>query len=350
MTSEYGLHPAPGERERVLAAAGWESDPRRRTVLRALLLEQIDRIYLYCYAQARHRATALDRARRTLLSAARTLEVVPDGCPLTTWCFFLLEEERANPAAEPDLWHGLLDLSRRISEGASARGASERVRELAGMYLDYLSLPSDTELLLRADAEGAHRDLECFLGAQFGDEKCEARGSGPGWRQVIPAGFWRSSRLIAVAVVVVALVLAAVLWRTWQGIGERGGVAAANRSSSSGTAPGAGAWTSANGAGRSAPVSAATLPVVEEAALRHEGRALAVSWKPFPRAERYRLLILTARLDTLRIVDELQEASSRVDPRGIDGLSAPGSYLFQVDGLAEGVRVASSGLVPFELE
>jgi len=348
--SEQGLHPVPGERERILAAAGWESDSRRRSVLRALLLEQIDRIYLYCYAQARHRATALDRARRTLMNAARTLEVVPDGCPLTTWCFFLLEEERANPAAEPDLWHALLDLSRRISEGASARGANDRVRELAGLYLEYLSLQSDTELLLRADAEGAHRDLACFLGAQFGDEKCEARGSGPGWRQAIPAGFWRSSRLIALAVIVVALVLAAVLWRTWQGIGERNGVEAANRSADSGVAPGAGVWSSTNGAGRGAPVSAATLPAVEEASLHRDGRVLAVNWRPFPRADRYRLLILTARLDTLRIVDDLGSASSRIDPRGIDGLAAPGSYLFQVDGLSKGLRVASSGLVPFELE
>lgn len=350
-STRTGYQTAPGERERILAAAGWESDSRRRPILRELLQEEIERIYLYSYAGSRHRATAIDRARRTLMSTARTLEVVPDGCPLTTWCFFLLEEERANPAVEPDLWRALLDLTRRQAEGkAVPHGASGRMGELAERYSDYLSNPSDPELTLRADGAGARRDLGCFLQAQFGDEPCESRVRGPGWRQAIPAGFWRSSRLIATVVVVVALALAVFLWQTWKGLGERNGMDPTRQSVAGSGAPAAGGWSGAVDPARGAVSSEATLPVVPETVARQEDGGLSFGWKAFPRADRYRVLILTAKLDTLRIAAGLEGSSWRVDPRAIDGLRVPGSYLFQVDGFSGGSRIASSGLIPLELK
>ena len=302
-------------------------------------------------AATRHRATAIDRARRTLMSAARTLEVVPDGCPLTTWCFFLLEEERTNPAVEPDLWRALLDLTRRQAEGKTEpHGASGRMGELAERYSDYLSNPSDAELTLRADGAGARRDLGCFLQAQFGDEPCESRVRGPGWRQAIPAGFWRSSRVIATLVVVVALALAAILWQTWKGLGARNGMDPAGQSVAGSGAPAAEGWSGAVDPARGAISSEATLPAMTVTAEWQANGSLSVGWKAFPRAERYRVLILTAKLDTLRVAAGLEGSSWRVDPRAIEGLRSPGSYLFQVDGFAGGSRIASSGLIPLELK
>ena len=51
------------ERERILAAVGWQDDPRRRRVLRELLQGEQQRIYLYCYSGSRNRAAALDGQR-----------------------------------------------------------------------------------------------------------------------------------------------------------------------------------------------------------------------------------------------------------------------------------------------
>jgi hypothetical protein len=117
------------ERERILAAVGWQQDPRRRRVLRDLLAEEIQRIYLYGYAAGVNRGNALEGARRILMSAARTIDMVPEGCPLSLWCFFRIEEDREKPAAESDLWRILL-LARGEprSEAASPEAVASRHR------------------------------------------------------------------------------------------------------------------------------------------------------------------------------------------------------------------------------
>jgi hypothetical protein len=96
------------ESARILAAAGWQSDPRRLPVLRDLLREHLRRIYLYSYEETRNRAAAIDRTRRTLLRVARTVQSIPVGCPLVTWIFLALEEARVPRAENPDLWRLLV--------------------------------------------------------------------------------------------------------------------------------------------------------------------------------------------------------------------------------------------------
>ncbi len=96
------------ESARILAAAGWQSDPRRLPVLRDLLREHLKRIYLYSYEESCNRAAAMDRTRRTILRVARTMQSIPAGCPLVTWIFLALEEARVSPAENPDFWRLLV--------------------------------------------------------------------------------------------------------------------------------------------------------------------------------------------------------------------------------------------------
>jgi hypothetical protein len=344
------------ERERILAAVGWQSDDRRRRVLRELLAEETERIYLYGYAGSRNRAGAIERTRRILLSAARTIDVIPEGCPLSVWCFFLLEEEREKPAEGEDLWRILLlatsEANRPPAEIEGDRARSRlaehpQVRTLVTLYQRYLSSPGDQELIARSTWPVAREDVRCFLEAQFGEGECESRVRGPGLRRFLPSGAGRPSRLLALIVGAVVLALLVVLLRTWGGLNPRARLASEAWNGGVPTGAGEPAHKPSTPPLQAPPAGPAPPQIAGTAAI-HEGR-LGFQWGAAGEAEQYRLYLLTAKLDTLSMIGGLHETSYGINVREIPGLQTPGSYLFRVDAMSRDRLVASTGFVPFEL-
>lgn len=230
---------------RILAAAGWESDPRRLPVLRNLLREHLKRIYLYSFDESRNRAAALDRTRRTLLHVARTMRSIPGGCPLVTWVFLSLEESRVPAAVNSDFWRLLViaEEERRaaakntagVKGEASARpgtpaadvaakgtapgsavettfpastntSSHPMLRPLVSLYRRFLDAPEAADVESRANWPAAAIDLDCFLCAQFAETGDPACGSAPAWRRWLAARPWRRPRNIATAAITVVVV------------------------------------------------------------------------------------------------------------------------------------------------
>lgn len=218
---------------RILAAAGWQSDPRRLPVLRDLLREHLRRIYFYSYEESRNRAASIDRTRSTLMRVARTMQSIPAGCPLVTWVFLALEEARVPPAGNPDFWRllviaeeerravagtavGVTDgaatgitggIAAETNTGASASTASHpMLRPLVSLYRRFLDVPESGDVEPRANWPAAETDLDCFLRAQFaetGDSTCRPA---PVWRRWLASRPWRRPRNIAAAAIAVVVV------------------------------------------------------------------------------------------------------------------------------------------------
>ena len=335
-----------------------------------MLKEQLHRIYLYCYAESRNRASALDGTRRVLMQAARGLDAIPDGCPLSVWCFLLLDEDREKPVQADALWRTLALAKNGAATAADNNGSRPRMadhpqlRGLLERYERYVALPRDEEILARAGLDSALSDLNRFLDAQFGEERCADRGRGPGWRLALPTGAWKRSRLLAAGVIVAAVALALILWRTWDGLRSREAVpvtAGVGGAVSPGTPPAAteSAATGSVEPGGAEPArteSAASVqlatdlsaPVALRGSVSEEGGSLAFAWETSRAAPEYHLSILTPKLDTLHTAFGLTEGSFRLRASDVGGLHAPGSYLFRVDGMRGAQVVASTGYVPFE--
>jgi hypothetical protein len=243
---------------RILAAAGWQSDPRRLPVLRSILRDHLRRIYLYSYEESRNRAAAIDRTRRTLMRVARTMQSIPAGCPLVTWVFLALEEARVPPAVSSDFWRLLViaEEERRAAAAHATRGgmgdgsdtspaateastpvdgaavsaavrpveATDEItpgatvgaptstashpmlRPLVSLYARFLDVPESGDVEPRANWPAAEADLDCFLRAQFaetGDATCRPA---PAWRRWLAARPWRRPQSMAVAAITVVVV------------------------------------------------------------------------------------------------------------------------------------------------
>lgn len=254
---------------RILAASGWQSDPRRLPVLRGLLREHVRRIYLYSYEESRNRAAAIDRTRRTLLQVARTVQSIPAGCPFLTWTFLALEEGRVYPQENPDFWRLLViaeeerkaDAGRAAADersaggdvpaatlpasvgtegsgartsdaptgtpgtadtagatgatGATGTGGTSRpagtashptLRPLVSLYRRFLDTPGAEGIEPRANWPAAEADLECFLRAQFAETGDATGSTASAWRRWFVTRPWRRPRNIAAAAVIVVIV------------------------------------------------------------------------------------------------------------------------------------------------
>lgn len=355
--SEATVGTVKSERERILAAAGWQHDVRRRRILRELLAEEAQRIYLYGYASTRNRATALEGARRILMSAARTVDLVPDGCPLSVWCFFLLEEDREKPADQENLWRVLVLASNEPrgqgDEASAGSGSRPRLAEHPGvrtfveLFERYRSLPEDAEVLTRSGWSVAREDLRCFLDAQFGEAPCEDRGTGPGWRRFLPSGAWRSSRIVASVIILAVVVLLIILLRSWEGLQERPDARSVNRDGRPDQERAFVATPPSEPSPQLPPAGSAPPEIAGSA--DQQGAQVVFRWLAANKAESYRLFVLTARLDTLTMIGGLTRTTHELDLRSAPGLHSPGSYLFRVDGMSSDRIVASTGFIPFDL-
>jgi hypothetical protein len=339
------------ERDRLLAAAGWERDPRRRKILRELLEEQRRRVYLWSYADSGQRAGAIDRTRRALLRAARTLDQIPDRCSLSAWIYLDLEAEMGRTMDCPEPWEILAtvesDAGATGPESAARAASSDReglerhldahpnCRDMRDGYRRFLALPSDADLAARSGWDRAALDLDHFFRAQFGEEPPAAVSGGAPWRHALPSMPWARSRGVAIAFAVAVVVLGVFLWRALQ--------------SAHGPMSGRGTdQTTVAGQTHDARREPGTGPeLIHNATTSMEGSQLVFRWDRNTRSERYRLRILTAQLDTLKTLEGTDPQMLRVPPAEVPGLTSGGSYLFQVDGFKGDLPVASSGLIPF---
>jgi hypothetical protein len=394
---------------RILAAAGWQSDPRRLPVLRNLLREHLRRIYFYSYEESRNRAAAIDRTRGTLMRVARTMQSIPAGCPLVTWIFLALEEARVQPAENPDFWRllviaeeerqsaaGTTDESTAgtadgTTSGASAGTASHpTLRPLVSLYRRFLDVPESGDVEPRANWPAAEADLDCFLRAQFaetGDTTCRPA---PVWRRWLASRPWRRTRNIAAAAIAVVVVAIAFVVgftlvppkgqrATIPGSARPPATDAATGSRSvagaqavrTGDHPGAAAPGHApspprpesNSRGRSTecPVASAReahgLLVRGKTSARINGArcelitrdSLRFAWMPAQGVTEYRVCLITAKRDTLGVVPAISGTCVTVPVKSVPHVPVPGSFIFRVDGLAGGQLVAVSDPQPFEI-
>jgi hypothetical protein len=290
------------------------------------------------------------------MSAARTIDMVPEGCPLSLWCFFRIEEDREKPAAESDLWRILL-LARGEprSEAASPEAVASRhrladhpqVRTLIELLDRYRALPEDAEIVSRSKWPAAREDLLCFLEAQFGEGACEDRGRGLGWRRFLPTSAWRWSRTLAAVVVVVVVAFLAIALRSWEGLRRGPKPAPISLHGPSDAETSAVARRTPTPPLKEPPAGPAP-PEISGVADLAPGR-LTFRWGTASSSEYYRLYVLTPTLDTLTMINGLKETSYGISAREIPGLQAPGHFLFRVDGVNKDRIVASTGFVPFDL-
>jgi hypothetical protein len=386
---------------RILAAAGWQSDPRRLPVLRDLLREHLRRIYFYSYEESRNRAAAIDRTRGTLMSVARTMQSIPAGCPLVTWVFLTLEEARVPPAVNPDFWRLLViaEEERRAAAGTSAgttTGASTStashpmLRPLVSLYRRFLDVPESGDVEPRANWPAAEADLDCFLRAQFAEIGGTTCGTAPAWRRWLAMRPWRRPRSIAAAAITVVVVAIAFVvgFTLVPPKGRRATLPGSARppvmdtTSASRSSGGADSARAADNPGTAAQEHAPAPPSPESASrgqstdcqvasaqtargLLARGKAsvringarcelitrdsLRFAWMPAQGVTEYRVCLITAKRDTLGIVPTISGTCVTVPVKGVPHMAVPGSFIFRVDGLAGGQLVAVSDPRPFEI-
>jgi len=342
-----------GERERILAALGWEGDPRRRGALRRLLRDQTQRVYLHFYSVNHNKTSATDQTRRVLLRGARTLGEVPEACTFASWVFLQIRHahHRSPECAEP--WRALSEEDRCREE--SRDGApldSEEVaacrerhleehpgcRDLLLEYRAFLDNPADAALLSRSGWDAASGDLDLFVEAQFADEHPQAMGGRSCWRQLLASIRWTRSGLVAAAVALGAVLLALLLVSQWQNRPHR--EREPDRPSTA-THPVA---SPAETTGTQPPLAEITGTSVTP-----RRSHLSFHWNRSGSADQYSLSIFTAKLELLHVVGGVEADSLELFLREAPALHSGGSYLFRVDGIRSGTEVATSGYVPFTI-
>jgi hypothetical protein len=367
-------------------------------VLRDLLREHLERIYLYSYNESHNRAAAIDRTRYTLLRVARTVHSIPTGCPFLTWVFLALEEDRVYPEESPDFWRLLViaeeerqadaDLAageahRKVGDGSvaappgagstdartageSARAPGARastashptLRPLVSLYRRFLDTPGAGGAEPRANWPGAAVDLDCFLRAQFAETGDCSDSTAPAWRRWLVKRPWRRPRnIIAAAIIVVAVAVGLVLALTlsppqgkWSGFFSSTRIETADAPGAEHLVQsGAGPVASVQPARRLIVPGKASMQITDAVCATSTRELLRFSWGPVQGVTEYRLCLLTTGRDTLGVVPAITGTTVNVRVGGVPGLRGPGSFLFRVDGLAGGRLLATSNPQPFSV-
>ncbi len=331
------------ERQRILAARGWEHDTDRRRVVRELLSERLRQAYLWSYAKHRNRDRALERTRTAALRAAHSLGQIPEECSFASWLF--LELRRAGgPAGAQDSSSGCPEAWRVTSLAERPIGSKEyrehieqcgACRHLLEDYRSFLADPEDALLVERSSWPRAVQELERFLEGYFNDASEKVVAGVPSLRDRMPLLRLSGSRLLAAGIGAVALAL--VLMLLVQNLHSR--ELSAQRK------PGM------KNTGKSItvvpPPRGPHLEHMDGTLAERRGDRLAFRWEPFEGADHYRVIFLSAKLDTLHRSGMLGDTQYEVPLDQIVGYAQDASYLYKVEALKGQAPRGTSGFVPF---
>ena len=317
------------EREKLLAARGWETDRERTVVLRELLERSLQRVFLWSFSQLRSRDKAVELTRNTLLWASRTLGQVPEGRLLDHWIF---EHLAADTPARLDLLRSELgpEPCQVLGEGANQYylEAYPACGELRSAYLTYQAMSEDNLLVKRAGWSVVRGDLERFLEGHFGEENAQASET----KDPLPHRLGRLSFRQTLPILLFLGLLGYVVWLRGENeelqialdaeIAQHQTPATAQQETP--TAPG--------------HLRNLTLEVGEQ--------LLTLSWDPVSRADSYRLVFLTAKMDTLLFKANISTARTMVRLEELHGFDPQtSSCVYKVEGLRGERVIATSGMV-----
>ena len=334
---ERPLHTA--ERQRILAARGWESDRDRTEVLRELLTPHLERVFLWSYSRLRNRDQALDLTRSTLMWVSRTLTEIPEDCSLDAWIF---EQLAVESRARLPLVRSELGQAPRLvlDDFPNERYLVDypETKKLLDAFRNYMSLPSDLHLVSRSGWSRAAEDLHHFMEAQFGEKDTPHP----------PSRLPRSMRILhelgnpkvigSAVIVAAALALVLNLWldkrRLESEVNELRAVVATLHDESPGNL---------DPAGESAGDRISLAPASAEL----DGDRLTVTWATLGDAAFYRLVFCTARMDTLYWRNGIRDSHHDIPVKDISNFSPEGNYLFKVDAMRGMEVLGSTGYLPY---
>jgi hypothetical protein len=264
------------------------------------------------------------------------------------------------------------------------------LRPLVLLYRRFLDVPDSGDVEPRANWPAAEADLDCFLCAQFAESEDAACRPAPVWRRWLAARPWSRPRNIAAAAITVGVVAIAFVVgftlappkgrrTTFAGsanpsprdsvsAGRFAGRAEPARpiNNASVAEPGrAPADRAAESSSRPQPADCQVASARAARGFLARGTAsaringprcesvtrdsLRFAWMPARAVTEYRLCLITAKRDTLGIVPSIMGTCVIVPVKGVPHMSVPGSFIFRVDGLANGQLVATSDPQPFEV-
>lgn len=335
------LHTA--ERQRILAARGWESDRDRTEVLRELLSPHLERIFLWGYSRTRNRDQALDLTRTTLMWVSRTLGDIPDDCSLDAWVFeHLAVESRARlPLVRSELGQAPRLV---LSDFPNERYLVDypETKKLLDAFRAYLGLPSDLHLVSRSGWSRAAEDLYRFMGAQFGEEGAGRPPAQRTARARLLRAIANPRRLFGVAAAAVLVLGVAHLWTENRDLRRQIVSLSAQTAAIDAKPPG--------GATASEPLHGGTDPgriSLTPANAQIQDDALVLQWNGARDAAFYRVTLCTARMDTLYRRNGVREPHHRIPISEITGFSTESNYLFKVDAMRGMEMIGSTGYMPY---
>ncbi|MEZ4649888.1 MAG: hypothetical protein R3E97_14085 [Candidatus Eisenbacteria bacterium] len=331
MDADVRENPAE-ERQKLLAARGWEADRERTGVLRELLGRSVERVYLWSFSRLRSRDKALELTRNTLLWASRSLCSVPEGRLLDHWIFEHLATETS---VRLDLLRSELG-----PEPCQVLGdepnlhyleAYPECRALQDAYASYRALPTDAQLVQRSGWATVQADLERFLEGHFGEEHAQQserkdplghRLGRVGLRQLLP--------------VLLILGLAGYAW--WlraQNIELRAALAEKTP---------AGEIESAEARPDPAETS---LGQVRNLGLEVSDEFLTFSWDGSSRAEFYRLVLMNAKMDTMTVKSNIVTSRTMVRRDEASFVRSRSVVRLKVDAVRSNRVIATSGMTTY---
>lgn len=338
-SGRHGLESYPShtaERQRILAARGWEEDRDRTEVLRELLAAQLERIYLWSYARLRNRHQAVDYTRSVLVWISRSLGAIPEGCSLDAWVFeqLAVEGKHALPLKRSELGQ---EPRLVLSEFPNERYLIDypMTKVLLDAFREYEALPTDLQLVGRSGWSIAAKDLNQFLEAHFGEESAETLQTRDplsvrlSWRR------WSFRTWVTVLATVGAT--ATILTLAIQNHELRSELA----SRADGSGPG--------GTDGTPPTEESSNHVarIQGGAMIPNDRLILFAWSPVVEATSYDVLLFTAKMDTLYQRSGILAPRWTVRREEIPGFDPANSCLFKVDAFRGSDLIGTTGFVPY---
>jgi hypothetical protein len=317
------------ERQRVLAARGWESDRDRTRDLRSLLSDHTQRIFVWFYDRVRSRDRAVELTRGALVWTSRTLDQIPEDRTLDNWIFEHLATETA---ARLDLRRSELGPEPTLVLGDDPNTHYLESYPTSRTFLDahtqYRNNLEDAALLKRSGWSQVRDDIEHFLDGHFGEETPDEGNEHSPLRQRLrkQMGFRQYFELALVAF---------ILYRVADMYLE-------NRQLKQDVARLQTALAQPSPGDSGTPLAEIRSPQLEP-----NGADLRFRWQAVDGATSYRLTLYNSKMEELWTRTDIEVATVTIPTAEIGGFDTGGSYLFRVDGMKGADVVASSGFITY---